>query len=241
MIRTRAALTALALTALLAPATRAQEAASPRHVPLQKSIGQVTPTGPVPSLYVLNADGASLAEGKLTLSGVSPNSIVFADRPVRAAGHLTTAQLIEQWDTGKDNFAIDPPNATVSVLGGTGSDISDAVVTLTRPVLTGDTLVFDVRVLEGALRGAGPAAVFIDDRGDGSASPELGNQAAFDSAGGEGGVDNNYDSPVASGSGSFYHQPVLQGAWYRTHDPDNAGMNDFQYGAGASIPFDSSE
>ena len=114
MIRTRTALTALALTALLAPATRAQEAATPRHVPLQKSIGQVTPTGPVPSLYVLNADGASIAEGKLTLSGVSPNSIVFADRPVRAAGHLTTAQLIEQWDTGKDNFAIDPPNATVS-------------------------------------------------------------------------------------------------------------------------------
>ena len=28
-----------------------------------------------------------------------------------------------QWDEGKNNFAIDPPNATVSVLGGDGSDV----------------------------------------------------------------------------------------------------------------------
>ncbi|HUM45823.1 MAG TPA: hypothetical protein PLD84_02770, partial [Chitinophagales bacterium] len=96
------------------------------HVPLEKTIGQVTPTGPVPSLAVLNSDGATLADGKLTLKGVSTNTIVFADRPVRAAGHQATAQFIEQWDEGKNSFAVDPPNATVSVLGGDGSDVSDA-------------------------------------------------------------------------------------------------------------------
>jgi hypothetical protein len=67
----------------------------------------------VPSLFVMNARGASLQGQTLTLTGVSPNSIVFADRPVRAAGHLLTEHLLEEWSAG--SFAKDPPNATVSV------------------------------------------------------------------------------------------------------------------------------
>jgi hypothetical protein len=152
---------------LLAPGVALSQDAAPKsHVPLEKTIGQTTPTGPVPSLAVLNAAGAKLEGGKLTLTGVAPNSIVFADRPVRAAGHVMTEQFIMQWDEGKDNFAKDPPNATVSVLGGDGSKISDAVVTLKTPKLEGGNLTFDVAVLEGNLTGAsGPAALFIDDFG----------------------------------------------------------------------------
>jgi hypothetical protein len=75
----------------------AQDAPKP-HVPLEKGIGQTTPTGPVPSLAVMNAAGATLADGKLTLTGVAANTIVFADRPVRAAGHVTTSQFLMQWD-----------------------------------------------------------------------------------------------------------------------------------------------
>ena len=100
------------------PRALAQEAATHKPIPLQKTIGQVTLTGPSPSLFVLNARGATLADGKLTLTGGSPSSIVFADRPVRAAGHIETAQFVETWDAGEDQFDIDPPNATVSVLGG---------------------------------------------------------------------------------------------------------------------------
>ena len=99
---------------------RAQDAgrhAGARASRWPKTIGQVAQTGPVPSLFVLNARGATLADGKLTLTGASPNSIVFADRPVRAAGHIETAQFIETWLQGEDQFDIDPPNATVSVLG----------------------------------------------------------------------------------------------------------------------------
>src|SRR5437899_5132937 len=92
----------------------AQTATStPPHVPLQKTIGQAKPEV-VPSLIVLNARGASLQGQTLTLVGVAPNSIVFADRPVRAAGHALTAHLLEEWGTGSDSFAKDPPNATVS-------------------------------------------------------------------------------------------------------------------------------
>jgi hypothetical protein len=152
---------------LLAPGIAlSQDATTKPHVPLSKTIGQTTPTGPVPSLAVLNAAGAKLEGGKLTLTGVAPNSIVFADRPARAAGHVATQQFIMQWDEGNDNFAKDPPNATVSVLGGDGSKVSDAVVTLKTPKLEGGNLTFDVVVLEGNLTGAsGPAALFIDDFG----------------------------------------------------------------------------
>ena len=66
-------------------------------------------------------------------------------------------------DVGIDSFAKDPPNATISVLGGDGASVKDAVVVLKSPKLDGDTLTFDVSVLEGDLSGAtGAAALFID-------------------------------------------------------------------------------
>lgn len=141
----------------------AQTAAVPPHVPLQKTIGQSKKTEVVPSLIVFNSRGASIQGDKLVLSGIMPNSIVFADRPVRAAGHDTTAHIVEDWNKGSDNFAKDPPNATVSAFTKDGSGVKDAVVVLKSPKLEGDKLTFDVDVLEGDLNGAdGSAAVFID-------------------------------------------------------------------------------
>jgi hypothetical protein len=126
------------------------------------------PIGPssaevVASLAVLNSHGASLEGNKLTLTGVSPNTIVFADRPVHAAGHVLTAHFIKEWDEGQDSFAKNPPNATISVLSNDGASVKDAVVELKSPKLEGDKLSFDVSVLEGDLAGAtGAAALFID-------------------------------------------------------------------------------
>ncbi|MGO4675015.1 hypothetical protein AB4Z40_19150 [Bosea sp. 2YAB26] len=140
--------------------------AVPPHVPLQKAIG--TPAKPelVPSLFVLSARGATLQGGKLVLSGLSPNSIVFADRPVRSAGHELTAHILEEWLPGNqspDSFYKDPPNATVSAFTRDGSGIRDAVVVLKTPKLEGDQVTFDVDVMEGDLAGGdGPASIFID-------------------------------------------------------------------------------
>jgi len=129
-----------------------------------KTIG--TPQQPqvVPSMIVLNARAAKLAGRTLTLEGVSPNAIVFADRPVRAAGHALTAHLLEEWsDSAPDSFAKDPPNATVSVLNKAKSTVADIIVVLKAPKLEGDRLVFDVVPIEGELGQAdGPATVFID-------------------------------------------------------------------------------
>jgi hypothetical protein len=132
--------------------------------PAVKTIGVPTSAKSqiVPSLIVLNSHGATLQGNKLTLTGVSPNSIVFADRPVRAAGHALTSDLLGEWKSG-DSFGKDPPNATVSALSKDSSTNRDAVVVLKSPKLDGDKLTFDVEVLEGNLDGAdGPAAVFID-------------------------------------------------------------------------------
>lgn len=117
----------------------------------------------VPSLFVMNSRGATLSGQTLTLTGVMPNAILFADRPVRAAGHVLTTDLLQEWTAADGSFAKDPPNATVSATTKDGSLLRDAVVELRSPRLEGDRLTFDVRVLEGDLTGAdGPAAVFID-------------------------------------------------------------------------------
>jgi hypothetical protein len=158
---------AAALTSLLVPAgVHAQSAgAAPKHVPLQKTIGQAKPEI-VPSLIVLNAKGATLEGGKLILTGVASNSIVFADRPVRSAGHALTTDLLQEWSPSedtKDSFAKDPPNATVSVFSKDGETVKDAVIVMKSPKLEGDKLTFDVVVLEGDIAGAdGPASIFID-------------------------------------------------------------------------------
>jgi hypothetical protein len=129
-----------------------------------KTIGTPATVKPeiVPSLFVLNSRGATLQGDTLTLTGVTPSAIIFADRPVRAAGHQPTADVIAEWGSGDDSFAKNPPNATVSVLGKDGS-VKDAVVVLKNPKLEGDKLTFNVQILEGDLAGAdGGAAVFID-------------------------------------------------------------------------------
>jgi len=128
----------------------------------QQTIGQGKPEL-VPSLIVLNARGATLQGQQLTLVGVASNAIVFADRPVRSAGHVLTTHVLEEWGAGSDSFAKNPPNATVSVFSKDGESVRDAVVVLKTPTMSGEQLTFDVQVLEGELAGAdGAAAVFID-------------------------------------------------------------------------------
>jgi hypothetical protein len=193
-----------------APALAQTTPATPEHVPLQKTIGQAGPDI-VPSLIVMNARGASLQGGKLTLTGAAPNSIVFADRPVRAAGHSLTTDLLQEWSPNNqsdESFTKDPPNATVSVFSADGSKVRDAVVVLKTAKLEGDRLTFDVDVLEGDLSGGdGPAALFIDRFGFGgfhAGGFHAGGFGGFRAGGFHGGFDR-----------VGYHPYVARGAWYR--------------------------
>jgi hypothetical protein len=192
---------------------------------IRGTVGEVPATGPVPSLFVLNARGASLADGKLTMTGVSPNSIVFADRPVRAAGHIETAQFVEKWNEGEDQANIDPPNATISVLDG--ASVADAVVTISRPAISGDSLTFDAVVLEGTLEGAsGPAALFIDRGGFGGFH---GGAMAGGFRGGDFGGADHFSN--------YAHVQDPHAAWYRSDDSGNRAVdydphNTYNYGGG---------
>ncbi len=159
-----ALITAMALLPITHAASAQTQAPGPSRVasPANEASSGAVKLTMEPSLIVMNAHGASLQGQTLTLVGVSPNSIVFADRPVRAAGHLLTADVLDEW-TADGSFVKDAPNATVSVMSGDGRLAQDLVVELKSPKLEGDNLTFDVRVLEGSLANAdGPASVFID-------------------------------------------------------------------------------
>jgi len=154
----------LALTTVLcAPGMAlAQTAAAPSHMKTIGTPAAATRPEIVPSLFVFNSRGATLQGDTLTLTGVMPHSIIFADRPVRSAGHQLTSDIIADWGTGDDSFTKNPPNATISVFSKDGS-VKDAVVVLKSPKLDGDKLTFNVQTLEGDLAGAdGGAALFID-------------------------------------------------------------------------------
>jgi hypothetical protein len=112
-------------------------------------------------LFVQNAKNMSLSEGKLVLGGVNPVTVCFTDRPARMAGHMQTNKFVPLWSQGKDSFLKDNPNATLSIFSG--DNVSDLVVELSNPQLSGSDLTYDARVLEGTPPANGGAcALFID-------------------------------------------------------------------------------
>jgi len=116
-------------------------------------------------LFVQNAHGVELAaDGRtLTLKGLSPTTLFFSDRPVRIAGHYLTGEYLQFWKAGPDSFLKDPPNATLSVFEKGKDELSDVVVTLRNPRLSGNDLSYDITVISGTPpKTSGPASLFID-------------------------------------------------------------------------------
>src|SRR6266496_195962 len=112
-------------------------------------------------LFVQNAKNVSSNKGKLVLRGVNPVTVCFTDRPARMAGHMQTSKLVPLWSQGKDSFLKDNPNATLSIFRG--DNVSDLVVELSNPQLSGNDLTYDAHILEGTPPANGGAcALFID-------------------------------------------------------------------------------
>jgi hypothetical protein len=119
-------------------------------------------TAKVEMLFVQSAKGATLANGKLTLSGVGATTIFFSDRPRRIAGHLATPEMISLWSEGQNSFLKDPPNATLSTFTTDGK-VADAVVVLKNPSISGDRMIYDVTVIQGSVpQNVDGASLFID-------------------------------------------------------------------------------
>ncbi len=114
-------------------------------------------------LFVQTADAMVFdkASNKLTLAGVSGQTLFFSDRPDRIAGNMTTAAFIPFWSTGKNSFLSDPPNADLSIMEG--KELKQVVVVLKEPELDGDKLSYTVDIVEGEMPESGAdISVFID-------------------------------------------------------------------------------
>jgi hypothetical protein len=80
------------------------------------------------------------------------------------------AEYLQEWSrhAGKDNFAKDPPNATLSVYEPGKDDSTLAVIELLNPRVEGHDLVYNYRVIEGGLpKTGGETSLFIDSIGIG--------------------------------------------------------------------------
>jgi hypothetical protein len=118
------------------------------------------------ALFVQTAASMTSAEGSITLRGLSPSTLYFADRPQREVGHMPTRQFVANWGDGENSFAQDPPNAVLSFAEPGDRPPGDVVVIIQDPHLDGDALTYSIKVLDGTVPPAtGPCALFIDPFG----------------------------------------------------------------------------
>jgi hypothetical protein len=160
LILTSAAITGISIASLFTA-----DAQSPTPTSGENALITWTATGKqsgkVDVLFVQNAKNVTFNNGKLVLGGVDPVTVCFTDRPARMAGHMQTSKFVPMWSQGKDSFLKDNPNATLSVFSG--DNVSDLVVELSNPQLSGNDLTYDARILEGTPPANGGAcALFID-------------------------------------------------------------------------------
>ena len=123
---------------------------------------QQKPNTTVELLFVQNAKGVVFKDETLILKGVSPTVIFFSDRPQRLAGHVVLPGFLRAWEEGKDSFADNPPNATLSIIGE--AIVTSAVLEIANPQLRGDELSYEViQILDGELPSTGgTSSLFID-------------------------------------------------------------------------------
>lgn len=145
-----------ALATALGAVTAAQ-AQTPAPAPAQGS------TENVDYLFVQTARRVTFdrATNMMTLHDVSPITVFFSDRPERIAGNMSTTSFVPFWSRGTDSFAVNPPNADISILEG--QNLRQVVAVLESPTLAGQNLSYRLRILQGEMpAAAGEVSVFID-------------------------------------------------------------------------------
>ena len=108
---------------------------------------------------------ADTAAQTIRLVKVGQQTLYFADRPERIAGHIKMADYLTEWTSkaGKDNFGKDPPNATLSVYEPGQPNNKVAVITITDPKVEGADLVYKYKLIDGTIPASGGAtSLFID-------------------------------------------------------------------------------
>ena len=120
----------------------------------------------IEALFVQSAHGLTTSKGSVTFHGLAHATLFFSDRPQRVVGHLSSRKFVDQWGEGEDSFADDPPNAVLSFLEDGDTVPEEVTMTISDPQLDGDTLTYQVDILDGMLpTKAGPCSLFIDPVG----------------------------------------------------------------------------
>ena len=118
-------------------------------------------------MFVQSADDlkADPATSTFRLVKVNQQTLYFSDRPVRIAGHIKMADYLKEWTAkaGKDNFGVDPPNATLSIYEPGQPENTLVVVKITNPVVDGGDLIYSYKIIDGKMPANGGAtSLFID-------------------------------------------------------------------------------
>ena len=122
---------------------------------------EVATADEIEALFAQSAAGMSYENGRLTLNGIAPTTLMFSDRPQRVTGHVPTEEFLDSWGDGEDSFADDPPNAVLSIFSE--DEVNDVVVVLQDPTLDGDSFGYHVEILDGEMPASGGASsLFID-------------------------------------------------------------------------------
>jgi hypothetical protein len=126
-----------------------------------QAMDQIVKADEIEALFVQTAAGMSYENGRLTLYGIAPTTLLFSDRPERVTGHVPTEEFLDSWGEGDDSFAADPPNAVLSTF--LEKEVNDVVVVLQDPMLQGDRFSYQVEILDGEMPATGAASsLFID-------------------------------------------------------------------------------
>ena len=123
-------------------------------------------------MFVQSAEDLKVdpATSTFRLVKVNQQTLYFSDRPERIAGHMKMADYLTEWSKaeGADNFTADPPNAILSVYEKGNDNNTVVVVKITHPVVDGNDLVYNYKLIKGKIPANGGAtALFIDSIGVG--------------------------------------------------------------------------
>ena len=112
-------------------------------------------------MFAQTAAGLAVDSGTMTLRGVSPSTLWFSDRPHRLTGHIATGDFVGSWGEGDDSFAVNPPNALLSIFSEDA--VLDVVVVVGNPTMSDGDLTYSIEVLDGDLvPSSEPVNLFID-------------------------------------------------------------------------------
>jgi hypothetical protein len=112
-------------------------------------------------MFAQTAAGLAVDAGTMTLLGVSPSTLWFSDRPHRLTGHIATSDFVGSWGEGEDSFAVNPPNALLSIFAE--DEVIDVVVVVGDPTMSNGDLSYTIEVLDGDLvPSSEPVNLFID-------------------------------------------------------------------------------